>query len=422
MDKLKKKSFDYKYVIIIVCALMTFVGLGFCSSSKGIFLNPILEHTGLSAGLYGFSDTFRFAVTAIVNIFFGTLMNKFGVRKLVGAGFLALTIAMVLYAVSTTIVGFYLAGIFLGLGIAWTTTTMIGYIVRKWVHKNRGTIMGFILATNGLGAAFATTLFTPIIQSSLAGYKTAYLIIALTVAVLGVLSVIFIKDNKKSSVQVEDNQKKKRGDSWIGIETKVAFKKSYFYLAIICILLTGLVIQSITAVFIRHIQKVGVAQDFQDIIIPAQMIILTFTKFLTGLMYDKFGLRITISINIVCSIIAMFAIGFVDTSATGQVLCVLYVITANIALPLETIMLPIYAGDLFGEKDYNKMLGYIVSANTVGYALGSPIMGFIFDIFKSYVPAFFGGAVIMIIVFIIMQFVISGANRTKKEVQQSANG
>ena len=162
--------------------------------------------------------------------------------------------------------------------------------------------------------------------------------------------------------------------------------------------MTGLVIQSITGVFIRHIQKVEVSQDFQNIIIPSQMIILTFTKFLTGFMYDKFGLRITISVNIVCSIVAMVAIALVDTSLTGQVLCVIYVITANIALPLETIMLPIYAGDLFGEKDYNKMLGYVVSSNTIGYALGAPIMGFIFDMFGSYVSAFFGGAVIMAIV------------------------
>lgn len=418
MEKLKKsKGFDYKYVIIGVCALMIFVGLGFCSSSKGIYLNPILEYTGISAGLYGFSDSFRYATTAIVNIFFGTLIAKFGVKKLVGAGFLSLALSMVLYSVSTTVVGFYLAGAFLGLGLAWTTTTMMGYIIRRWVHKNRGTVMGFILATNGLGGAFATTLFSPIIQSSLTGYKTAYLIVALIVFILGVIAVVFIKDNKTDAVQTsENNPKKKRGDSWIGIESKVAFKKKYFYWAIFCIFLTGLVIQSITGVFIRHIQKVEVSQDFQNIIIPSQMIILTFTKFLTGFMYDKFGLRVTISVNIVCSIIAMVAIALVDTTLTGQVLCVLYVITANIALPLETIMLPIYAGDLFGEKDYNKMLGYIVSANTIGYALGSPIMGFIFDIFGSYVPAFFGGAVIMATVLVVMQFVISSANKLKREI------
>ena len=46
MEKVKSSKFNYKYVIIAVCMLVIFVGLGFCSSSKGIYLNPILEHTG----------------------------------------------------------------------------------------------------------------------------------------------------------------------------------------------------------------------------------------------------------------------------------------------------------------------------------------------------------------------------------------
>jgi MFS family permease len=393
--------------------LVIFVGLGFCSSAKGIYLNPILEHTGLSAGLFGFSDTFRYLTTSVVNIFFGTLIAKLGIKKLVGAGFLSLVISMVLYAFSTTLIGFYLAGAFLGLGLAWCTTTMIGYIVRKWESKNRGTVMGIILAINGFGSSLATIVFTPLLNASATGYKTAYLITALIVFVVGVIAVIFLKDKKVDTAEVQP-QEKKRGDNWIGIDRKTAFKKKYFYLVMICIFLTGVVIQSITGVFIRHIQKVGVNQTFQSIIIPVSMIILSLTKFLTGFMYDKRGLRFTITINLICSIIAMVTISLVDTSVLGMVLCVIYVITANVALPLETIMLPIYAGDLFGEKDYNKMLGYIVSINTLGYAVGSPLMGFVFDIFNSYVPGFIVGAILMAITLIVMQYVISEANNVKK--------
>ena len=150
---MSEKSFSlYSYVIIVISAIMIFVGLGFCSSSKKSFLSPILEYNShISEGLYGFSDTFRFATTAIVNIFFNALIVKFGVKKLIGAGFLSLTISMVLYAVSTHVVGFYFAGAFLGLGLSWSTTTMVGYLINKWCTKNKGTILGITLAANGLG-------------------------------------------------------------------------------------------------------------------------------------------------------------------------------------------------------------------------------------------------------------------------------
>ena len=192
----QSKSFDYKWVIIGVCALVICLGLGFCSSTKGIFLPKILAGTGLERGPFGISDTFRYVTTAVVNIFFGTLVLKLGVKLLMGLSFVSLIASMLLYGTSTELWQFYIAGALLGLGLAWTTTTMIGYIINKWVKKNRGTVMGFILATNGLGGALAPNLFMPIMEATPTGYKTAFFIIAITVAVVGALAVIFIKDKK----------------------------------------------------------------------------------------------------------------------------------------------------------------------------------------------------------------------------------
>ncbi len=222
----KSKSFDYKWVIIGVCALVICLALGFCSSTKGIFLPKILAGTGLDRGPFGFSDTFRYVTTAVINIFFGTLIIKLGVKLLMGLGFLSLVGSMVLYGTATQLWQFYIAGAFLGLGLAWTTTTMIGYIINKWVKKNRGTVMGFILATNGLGGALAVNIFTPIMEATSAGYKTAFFIIGIIVIFIGILAVIFIKD--KALDTDETPTKKQKGDNWVGIDSKVAFKNSFW--------------------------------------------------------------------------------------------------------------------------------------------------------------------------------------------------
>ena len=42
----------------------------------------------------------------------------------------------------------------------------------------------------------------------------------------------------------------------------------------------------------------------------------------------------------------------------------------SFALPLETVMIPIYANDLFGDKAFNSLLGIFVSLNQIGYAFG----------------------------------------------------
>ena len=64
------------------------------------------------------------------------------------------------------------------------------------------------------------------------------------------------------------------------------------------------------------------------------------------------------------------------------------------------------------------MLGICVSVNTAGYSIGAPIMGFVFDAFGSYVPAFYAGAALMLLTVIAMQFVINSANKEKRRIEE----
>ena len=75
MNESKKKfKFTYHWIIFIIGFLMVFTGLGFGSSTRLAYKSGITDD--LTAGLdniflYGFSDTFRYVTTAILNIFFG---------------------------------------------------------------------------------------------------------------------------------------------------------------------------------------------------------------------------------------------------------------------------------------------------------------------------------------------------------------
>jgi len=89
----------------------------------------------------------------------------------------------------------------------------------------------------------------------------------------------------------------------------------------------------------------------------------------------------------------------------------LYGILCSAALPLETVMLPIYARELFGEKSFNKVLGIFVSVNTTGYALGSPMMNLCFDKLGSYRTGLYSCSALMIFVFAMLWIVITEAKK-----------
>jgi sugar phosphate permease len=82
-----------------------------------------------------------------------------------------------------------LGGILLGMGFSGTGTSMVGYVVNIWCKENKGTIMGAILASNGIGGAIALQIVSPIIESKNTGYKTAYFLIAIILAVLSIVTL-----------------------------------------------------------------------------------------------------------------------------------------------------------------------------------------------------------------------------------------
>ena len=200
-ETLNKKKFDYKWIIVGLCFLMVMICLGFCSSTNSLFVKPVTENLGIERSAYSVKDSVRYVATSIVNIFFGTLVAKFGSKKLIAAGFISLIGAMVLYAVATSVWVMYVGGFFLGIGFAWTTTTMVGYVVNQWCSESKGTIMGAILAANGIGGAIATQIVTPVINGSgeVPGYRKAYFLIAIVIAVVAVLVLLFFKDKPKSA-------------------------------------------------------------------------------------------------------------------------------------------------------------------------------------------------------------------------------
>ena len=85
-------------------------------------------------------------------------------------------------------------------------------------------------------------------------------------------------------------------------------------------------------------------------------------------------------------------------------------------MPLETVMLPIYTNDLFGQKSYAKILGLIVASNVAGYAVGAPVMNICYNIFGSYVPTLMLVGIIMTAVFVLLQFVISSAHKERDKI------
>ena len=413
-----KKRFDYKWVIVAASFIMVMISLGFASSTKTLFPDEVAKELGVERSVVSVYESIRYIFSAIVNIFFGFLIAKFGPKKLIGAGYTCLVAAILLFATAESIWLIYLGGMLLGIGFSWTSTTMVGYIIDVWCSENKGTIMGFVLAANGLGGAIAIKIAGGMIDPTVTGsYRRAYFMIAAVLAVTLVVLMIFFRSKPKGHTgEIVRKKGKKRGQEWVGIEYSQAVRKFYFWGAVVCVFFGGFILQGTYGIVGMHMKDVGIDYSKVKDLLAFGSLIMAGAKFLTGFIYDKFGLRTSATICMGCSIIATGLLIAVRGNQTGFILAVIYSVIAQCAMPLETIMLPIYASDLFGKKSYAKILGLFGSINVVGMAAGAPTMNLCFDKCGSYVPALIAVGCIMSAVLVLLQIVITKAHKEQTKI------
>ena len=110
----------------------------------------------------------------------------------------------------------------------------------------------------------------------------------------------------------------------------------------------------------------------------------------------------------------------ITNTPAGKVIASVRIIFSGIALPLETVMLSLFANELFGNKSFNKVVGLFSAATTAGFALASPFSQLWKLIFGDYTVSMISFAVLMLFVTVTMQFVMKRASIDKKAILDSA--
>ena len=419
-----KFRLDYKWVVLVVCFLMEFLCLGFCSSNIGLYTVPVTDALGIDRLAYSTWSSIRYGVQVFVALYFGALMNRFGIKKMVFAGLVALIGATVIRAYAANVLHIYIAAALHGFGIVFVGSTMAGAIIRRWFKENIGKYTGIVMSANGVGGAIAAQIISPIINNGETfGYRKAYLLSAAITLAISVVILIFLRDKPADGpVVMNTNKKKPRGALWTGMEYSTVKKKAYFYTAAALIFLTGISLQSIGSITIVYITDLGFSPSFIATTATVGSLVLTCSKMLTGAVYDKWGLRIALLMCQIAALATFVLKGSLPGYTTaGMIMAMTGTILSNIAIPLETVMIPLLTNDLFGSASYNKVLGIFMAMNSLGLCLGSPLGELLRKIFGSYRSCFWLFSAMLLVIIVGFQFVLRTAQKEKAKVLAAEN-
>ena len=414
---------DYKWVILAVCFFMEFLCLGFCSSNAGLYTAAVTNALNIDRAVYAVGNSIRYIVQVFVVLSFSTMINRFGIKKMVCAGLCCLIGAALLRATGTNVYYFYIAGVLHGTGMVFVGGTMASTIIRQWFHQDLGKYTGIVMSANGIGGAIAAQIVSPIINNGeVFGYRKAYLLAACIAFGIGIVIMIFLRDAPTDDpVVVKKEAKKARGPLWVGMDYALVKKKPYFYVTAVLIFLTGITLQSIGSITIVNLTDMGFPAAFIATTATLSSLTLAFSKFLSGAVYDKRGLRFSLLMCQLAALLMLMLNGMLSNSPLGMALSVAATLLSSFAMPLETVVIPLLTNDLFGTASYTKVLGVFTAMNTLGLCLGSPIGELVRNFFGNYRPCFWLFTVVLIIVIIGFQFVLKAAARDKKAILAEEN-
>ncbi|MEM8767164.1 MAG: MFS transporter, partial [Pseudomonadota bacterium] len=157
------RPFFYGWVIVGVSASLGFLGTGFYSYSRGVFLPALAEELG---------DGSRFAIamgfsvagitTALLAPFIGQILDRYSPRRVILAGTVIVTLAYLLLSAAQNLWQYFLiVGLGMGLGMAGMGGLAWHRSVINWFDHWRGRAIAIAV----MGASLAGVMMPPLVTA-----------------------------------------------------------------------------------------------------------------------------------------------------------------------------------------------------------------------------------------------------------------
>jgi len=389
--------------------LGSIIGLAFGYSviamSFGTFIKEFESTFGWTRGQISMGPT----VIGITAIFFfpyvGTLVDKYGVRKVMLPSIVAFGITIAAMSqLTNSIWHLYAMCILIPLLGAGTAPMTFSRIIVSWFNKKRGLALGIGLAGVGLG-----TTLVPLISSyfiSAYSWREAYLAIG-AILILFVFPVAYFLFKEKpedlgltpDGIPLKDDKQNKQviysvnKNDLVGYTAKQAIKQKVFWLMFGSFVITGLTTSTVLVHLVPMMMDRGLSlQEAVGTFAYLGMSIIG-GRLLAGYLMDKFFAPFVVVFFMFGPVIglALFALG-----ATGQAAAVCTGLI-GIAIGAEFDVMAYFTSKYFGQRSFGAIYGYNYSGFKLGASIGPLIMGLTYDSLGRYTEVLWIMSGVMII-------------------------
>ncbi len=402
--------------------LLGFLGTGFYSYSRGVFL-PALAETLADGSRMLISIGFSGAavVGAIIAPPLGRFLDEHSPRRVILIGIVVVTVSYLLLGSVQTLWQFFLivsVGFGVGMacmgGLAWHRSVIF------WFDHWRGRAIAFAVMGASLSGIMMPPLVTWIVDTY--GWRTGYYTFAISTAVSLMPVVYFLmKDRPEEIGEVRDGrsyveahaheQVEIEDDSvewtWQGLLGSPAFWSiGLIFGAMVC------VFAAVMLHLFGHLLDIGLTTQQAALVLSTTAFFAAFGKPVVGWLSDFWGARVSIWLALACQGLALLAFTRADTYALALAAGGLYGFGYAGMSPLRTFAL----STSIGSRSFALATGVLRWVELPFVLAASPLAGFIYDATGSYNAAFVILAGLMAVACIGPFFIKVGGARERRAV------
>ena len=410
----------YPWLVMIGFFFLGWGSIGTILCASGVFFVPVCSELGFSfSGLSWWVTCYAFGMS-ISMPFVGRLLPKIDSRFLLSCAFLVAIGAMGMMSTYHHLWQWYVSGTVIGLAGGFIFLVPGPVFLSNWFVKSRGLALG----VSGMGICVGAAVMGPVGDFLIVnyGWRLTYIILAVICCILVLPWTIFVIRYSPEKCGMKpygwEQSASEGGGTKSSLETGVPFKKAVYSLSFVCLFFVSG--SALDGGFSQHWPNIALTFGYTTSF-GAKMISMTYLPGivlipLAGWLNDHIGARKTSLLLVVC--VACSFIGFL-TLYTIPWVVILCCILFTAQSPVVSVQIPLMAREIFGAKDYAKVLSTIqIGIGLVG-AFSAPIIGSFYDLTGSYRGSLYFGLIVSVAVCCLVLVAYYGKKRLVWEGRQN---
>lgn len=387
MTSSSKPGSSYAWLILVACLGFYAIPIGIVGNTSGIFVTPVMDEFGWDRTTATLYMTIQPWVAALFTPFAGQLMARYNPRWLLTGSVLVYGLATVWTAYATQPWQWHAYGVIYGVTCSFFMFLAVPTLINAWFKKSAGVALGIVGAALSLLAAVTSKMLGSYIAE--VGWQHARLVLGIVITIVPtLLAAIFIRKSPESMGVTAWGEGEATTTATAapatGATVEQARRSPAFYLLILSggfLVMCASFFQQIPSFAATGSLGAAAGATAVSIIMVGGVL----GKFLLGWMADQFGIKIT---GVFAGLAG--AAGLVLALVAGSNTTVFYVGLGifGIGYSALTVVAPMLAREGFGTANYPKIYSWVSTGIFVGSGLAALTYARIYDMTKSFTPAF----------------------------------